>query len=99
MDGLTVFVFLIFACFFEGVAGAIRCFGIIEFWIKFAPETYQKDKNIGPKLPQGRPKSVQRGTPKKFRKTGRKQNAPPDERAKQIFPKSEPKSDSLACLG
>ena len=63
----------ILACFFEGVVGAICCSGIFEFWTNFAPEILQEIDKIGPRMPQGRPKLVQGGTPQRFRKTGREQ--------------------------
>ena len=59
------------------MVGAICCSGIFEFWINFAPEILQEIDNIGPRMPQGRPKLVQGGTPQRFRKTGRKKNALP----------------------
>ena len=68
-----------------------------EFWNKFAIEMFQKEDKIGSMVPQERPKSVQVDTPPpRFRKTGREKDALPDERAMQMVPKWQPKSESLA---
>ena len=47
------------ACFFEGVVGDTCCAGIFEKWSNFATNIFPKVEQIGPRVPQGRPKSVQ----------------------------------------
>jgi hypothetical protein len=51
------------ACCFEGVYGAIFCPGIFGFGSKLAHSIFQQVKKNRPRVPQGRPTSVQGGTP------------------------------------
>ena len=53
------------------MVGAVCCYGIFEIWSKSTPGIFQQVKNIGPRVPHGRPKSIQRGSPLMLRKTGR----------------------------
>ena len=61
-------------------------FEIFYIWSKLALDIFRKRKKIGPRLLHGMSQSVQGGTPQKFRKTGRKQNAPQRESIKQPAP-------------
>ena len=61
---LSVELLLVLACFFEGVVGDICCSEVFEFWSKLATEIFQEGNNIGPRVSQGRPQSVQGGTPR-----------------------------------
>ena len=92
LNWLSVKVFGNPCLFFEGVVGAICCAGIFDIWTNFASEMLQEINKIGPRMSQGKPTLVQGGTPQRFRKTGRKKNAPPQETAMQLVPKWDPKS-------
>ena len=69
--------------FFEGVVDAIcllkfhevskLCPRFFDIWRNLAPEIFQKVDKIGPRVPQGMPKSVQVGIPPENRKIGREQ--------------------------
>ena len=85
----------IISCFY-GVVGAICCSRVFEFWSKFVPEIFQHVKKIGPRVPQGRPNSVQGGTPQRFQKRGRPAKGPELESAKELAPKCKPQYESLA---
>ena len=74
------------------------CSGIFDIWSKLASELYKKVEKIRPRVHQGMPKPVQGGTPQRFRITGRKQKALPDESFKQLAPKWDPRSESFGVF-
>ena len=54
---------LILASFFEGVVDDMCCSGMFEIWSKCVTEIFQEGDKTGPRVSQGRPISVQGGTP------------------------------------
>ena len=82
---------------FEGVVGVICCYGVFEFWSIIVPTIFQKLSRIEPRVPHGKPTSVQGiEYPSEVPENKSRKNALAQETLMQMIPKYKQKSELLA---